>query len=545
MSLAVPTLAPAAPVAREANSLADLNWRVNLAALKVTQPGLSARLEGPVVRVTWTFGRDGALTAQDAAGQWWAGCSVPAAAATAMLRSFACSGTVACFLRPATAAAVRVALNKLRQNQALIAIVPELDVAHVMLHCESFADDVRAHRLWIVVGEDWDTQLAALLRENDGLPTPSQFVRLTDGNEELAEAMIAPAQRVFSEITQHRSAAIGELQTKAIASRGAACIVAPTHFRLWDDAGQTLANLATQLGWSHLDPDDPASASPLAMAHAAAACSAVIMPNVGRADLPNVVVTSTPWISWLTAPRIPAYSAAAPRDALLLADPVWQPLATAAGWPADRVHIATWPATVLPPTAKAGSLLILADVSPLDPPKEIVEMSSHRLLWEAIVDELVRDPFALGRSVLDYLNARMKRLTIDPQRLDQRRFIDQLIAPAYARGLAEVLRRNSLPLRVAGAGWDAIESLASVAAGPVVSREQFLQRVNDASAIVHAWPTDTIHPIDICGRPVLRPRTTRDAFLHEARTAVAGRGIVPRSAGPALSAELLVQLIAN
>jgi hypothetical protein len=463
----------------------------------------------------------------------------------AMLRSFACSGTVACFLRPATAAALRVALDKLRGNQAIVAIVPELDVAHVMLHCESLADDIRAHRLWIVAGEDWETQLSALLRENEGLPTPSQFVRLTDGNEELAEAMIAPAQRVFSEITQRRSVAIGELQTKAIASTSAACVVAPTHFRLWDDAGQTLANLAPQLGWSHLDPDDPASASPLAMARAVAGCSAVIMPNVGRADLPNVVAKSIAWISWLTTPRVPAFNAAAPRDALFVADPAWKPLATAAGWPAERLHVAMWPATASPPTAKAGPLLILADVSPLDPPKEIVEMSSHRLLWEAIADELVRDPFAPGRSVLDYLNARMKRLAIDPKQLDQRRFIDQLIAPAYARGLAEVLRRNNVPFRIAGAGWDAIESLAPIATGPICSREQFLQRVNDASALVHVWPTDTIHPIEVCGRPVVRPRTTRDAFLHDARTAAAGKGITPRPAGPALSADLLVQAITN
>ena len=172
-------------------------------------------------------------------------------------------------------------------------------------------------------------------------------------------------------------------------------------------------------------------------------------------------------------------------------------------------------------------------------------MSSHRMLWEAIADELVRDPFALGRSVLDYLNGRMKRLAIDPKQLDQRRFIDQLIAPAYARGLAEVLRRNNVPLRVAGAGWDEIESLAPIAMGPISAREQFLQRVSDAAALVHAWPTDTAHSIEACGRPVVRPHSTRDSFLPDARTAAAGKGIAPRSAGPALSAELLVQLLAN
>jgi hypothetical protein len=321
MPLAMPSLAPAAPVAREADSLADSNWRTNLAALTQAQPALAARLEGRSVRATWVFGRDGALTARDETGQWWAGCSVPAAGAQAMLRSFTCSGTAACFLRPPTAAAVRAALDKLRRNQAIVAIAADLDAVRVMLHCERFAEDIRAHRLWFVAGDDWEAQLAALLRANDGLPTPSQFVRLTDGNEELAEAMIAPAQRAFSEIAQQRAAAIGALQTKPASSPHGLCIVAPTHFRLWDDAGHALASVAAHLGGSHLDPDDPACAAPLALARAAAGCSAVVMPNAGRADLPNVIAMTTPWISWLTAPRIPAFSAAGPRDVLLVADP--------------------------------------------------------------------------------------------------------------------------------------------------------------------------------------------------------------------------------
>jgi hypothetical protein len=545
MPLAMPSLAPAAPVAREADSLADSNWRANRAALAETQPELAARLDGQRIDITWLFGRDGALTARDATGQWWAGCSVPAAAAHAMLRSFACSGTVACFLRPPTAAAVRVALDKLRRNQAIVAIAADLDAVRVMLHCEPFADDLRAHRLWFVAADDWEAQVTTLLRANDGLPTPSQFVRLTDGNEELAEALIAPAQRAFSEITQQRAAAIGAIQTKPAASSRGPCIVAPNHFRLWDDAGHALAILARQLGGSHLDPDDPACAAPLAMARAAAGCSAVIMPNVGRADLPNVVAMETPWISWLTAPRIPAFSAAGPRDVLLVADPAWQSLATTAGWPAQRVRVAAWPVMRPSSTTKTGPLLILADVPPLDPPKEIVEMSSHRLLWEAIADELVRDPFAVGRSALDYMHARMKRLTIDAKQLDQRRFIDQLIAPAYARGLAEILRRNNVPLRLAGAGWDAIESLGALAVGPISSREQFANALDEAAALVHVWPTDSAHPIDACGRPIVRPATTRDSFLHDARTAIAGRGIAPRSAGPALSAELLAELLGN
>ncbi len=542
MPLASPSLAPAAPVAHQADAAAEANWRANGAAFAVTQPALLSQLAGRSVNATWLYARDGSLTAQDPAGAWWGGCSVPAAAAGAMLKSLGGSGTVACFLRPPSAAAVRVALSRLRANQALIAIVPDLAAARIMLHCENFADDVRAHRLWLAIGADWEAQLAAILRDNEGLPTPTQFVRLTDGTEELAEAMIPPAQRVFGQIAQLRAAGIAQLQeTLAGHAPTHACVIAPTHFRLWNDAGHALAQLAGRSGWVHVDPDDPACAAPPAMARAACGIAAVIMPNTGRADLPNVVPIATPWITWMTGPRVPAFASAGPRDALLVTDPAWRDAALAAGWPAPRVTVATWPTAHRPPTTK-GPLLICMDLRPLDAPKEVVEMSSHRLLWDAVADELVRDPFALGSSIVDYLHARMKRLNIAA--LDQRRFIDDLIAPAYARGLAELLRRHGLPLRLAGEGWEAVEMLRPFAAGSVTTREAFQEAVASSAALVHAWPTTIGHPIDHAGRPVVYASRGRETFLRDARAAVAGKLAMPASSVAQLSAELLTRLIA-
>ncbi len=493
--------------------------------------------------MSWLFARDGALTARDAAGAWWADCSVPAAAAKLMLKSFGGSGTVACFLRPPSAAALRVALDRLRPNQAIVAIVPDVQAACVMLHCESFAADVRGDRLWLTIGDDWETALASLLRDHEGLPTPTQFVRLSDGTEELAEAMIAPAQRVLTEITHLRAATIGQLleRTTEVSPKDA-CVIAPSHFRLWDDAGHTLLQLAGQLGWTHLDPDDPACTSPLAMARAASRCGAVITPNTARADLPNVVAASTAWITWLTGPRVPAFAGAGPRDALIVADPTWRDTAIANGWPAARVHVATWPAAELPRAPK-GALLIAADIRPLDPPKEVVEMSSHRLLWEAITDELTRDPFALGPSILDYLHARMKRINIATNAIDQRRFIDDLIVPAYARGLAELLRQNGLPLRCVGEGWDAIEMLKPFARGPIATRERFAEAVAASAALVHVFPMSCAHPIAHQGRPVVYATGGRETFLRDARAAVAGKLASGLHSAPVLTAELLQRLL--
>ena len=493
--------------------------------------------------MTWCFGRDGAVTAHDGTGAWWAGCSVPAAAAKAMLRSFGGSGTVACFLRPPSAAAVRVALDRLRANQGIVAIVPDASSAWVILHCENFAADVRRHRLWLAIGDDWERQLTTLLRDHEGLPIPSQFVRLSDGTEELAEAMITPAQRIFSDVTHRRAGAIGQLlESATTVTSQSACVLAPSHFRLWDDAGYTLARFATHAGWTHVDPDDPACASPLAMARAASHCGALITPNTGRADLPNVVALTKPWITWATGPRVPAFVGAGPRDVLIVADPAWRDTAIANGWPASRVHVATWPSAELAPATK-GPLLILADVRPLDPPKEVVEMSSHRLLWDAIADELTRDPFALGSSILDYLHARMRRINIGTNAIDHCRFIDDLVVPAYARGVADLLRQNGLPLRCAGEGWDTIEMLKPSVTGVVMTRESFREAIAASAALVHVLPTACGHPIAHQGRPVIYATHGKESFLRDARAAAAGSLAIQTSPTPTLSAEFLRRLL--
>ncbi|HEV2294540.1 MAG TPA: hypothetical protein VGR35_11850 [Tepidisphaeraceae bacterium] len=544
MPLALSSPATVAPVTHEPDVAADANWRANVAALTGTQPALVPLLSQAPVDATWLYARDGTLTARSPGGAWWGGCSVPAAAAKAMLKSFVGAGTVACFLRPPSAAAVRVALDKLRPHQGLVVLVPDAAAMRVMLHCENFAADLRAHRLWLVTGADWEARLATLLRENDGLPTPTQFVRLNDGDEELAEAMIAPAQRVFSDITQHRATAIRQFHdARWTGTTAGACVIAPTHFRLWDDAGHTLARLAGELGWHHVDPDNPACASPLAMARAASACAAVIMPNTSRADLPNVVSIALPWITWVTSARVPAFAGAGPGDALIVADPAWRDAAIAGGWPGPRVHVATWPAAGTPAAKATGPLLICADLHPPNPPKEVVEMSSQRLLWEAISQELTGDPFVLGACIVDYLHTRMKRLNIAA--LDQRRFVDELIVPAYARGLADLLRRNGLPLRLVGAGWDAAQMFKPFATGPVTTREAFDEAIASAAALVHVSPITGGHPIHHAGRPVVCPSSGRDRFLRDARAALAGKLPLVRPLMPALTPALLARLVSE
>ena len=85
---------------------------------------------------SWIFARDGALTFMLANDRWWAGCSVPKQAARFMLKNMEVPGNVACFLAPTHAAQLRVALDKLESQQAIVAIVPDAQTLSVILHCD-------------------------------------------------------------------------------------------------------------------------------------------------------------------------------------------------------------------------------------------------------------------------------------------------------------------------------------------------------------------------------------------------------------------------
>src|SRR5690606_9168707 len=120
-----------------------VNERADQAALEHFQKNLSAlaRSQGELMDVsaemlsglTWLAGRDGALTAQDAAGSWVTGCSLPRRAAEAMLESMQSRRGAVCLVAPTHAAQVRGALARLDGSQAVLAIVPEATIAAFIL----------------------------------------------------------------------------------------------------------------------------------------------------------------------------------------------------------------------------------------------------------------------------------------------------------------------------------------------------------------------------------------------------------------------------
>ncbi len=525
---------------------AERNWRANLRALGGVQPRVAEAARGEVEGVEWVYGRDGALTAL-VEGKWWSGTSLPGRVAKSVLGAFVLQGGVACFLNPTHASQVRVVLGMLGPGQAVVVAVPDVRTLRLILHGEDFSGAIEGHRLWLCEGEGWAGQLEGIFEEHAGLPLPQQFVRLPGIEEDLVGRMIAEAEAVIGRRTKARGAmAAGLREKKRTKGAGVArvCVAAASQFRLWGDAGHVLTEVMGGGGAGvevvRVDTDDPASSSPLALAMAVSECDALVTVNLGRSDWPGVLGMDQGWVTWVVAPRVPAYQAEAKGDGLILADGAWVEMARAAGWPAERVRVGGWPGKRVG-TVEGGYIAIIVDTLELRPPARVEDMSSHRLLWEMIVEELGGNPFALGEDVERYLEERIERMGIEEEGFDRLMFVEKLILPAYQQGLARALAAEKWPVRLFGRGWGELAEFKECWGGVVESREAFEAAVAGAAAVVHVWPWGHAHPIDAVGRPVVRRRgQRRETFMREVKAAVGG---LCSHTSPSLSREGVMVLV--
>lgn len=529
---------------------AATNWAANLRVLKITQPALLESSQELPENLSWIFGRDGYLTARQDQ-RWWNGCSLPLRAARQMFAKMEVTGGVACFLNPQHAAQIRVALDRLEASKAIIVLLPDQSWLSVALRCDDFSAEIASHRLWFAVGADWESQLRQLLEANPGLPTPTQFIRPIVADSSVHDGLVAPAQTIFNAENARRTQQISALRERKQARKfNRIGVVAPSHFRLWDDAGAVLgaamsAPIEGKIPAALLDTDDPLRASTLALAELGAECDAIVAANIARCDLPPLLNETTPWITWVTNGRIPA-AASNSNDALLLVDPAKRQAALDAGWPSERIGVASWPALLIDqtelkvPVTFSSRLLMLCDTRPLDPPEKLREYSSHSLLWESITDEIRRNPFVVS-DVRQYLDDRRRGMQIDDGNFNAMLFINHLILPAYAQSICRILLDAELAVQCWGRGWNELEEFRPHAGGAVTSRPQMLDLIEQSAALLHPWPTG-VHPIDSAPRPVLRAQGGREKFVSTARAALAGKCSPPTMIANPLRLEQVLKI---
>ena len=514
-----------------ASRLVERNWTANIVSLAVSQPHLLSVAGELPSDFEWVVARDGSVTALTVDGSWWAGCSVPRLAAKALLKTLERSPLVSAYLSPANAELIHAARERMGPEPAMIAIVPEVETFRMLLATGDFAADIKGHRLWFVVGQEWADELQQLLLQYPGLPPAGRFIRtkLTDGS--ITEPMIAAAQHVFSLIATQRTVELAALSRRPVREGRElerVLLIAPSRYRLWDcgsDAIDEIENEIVRGGRDVLrfDSDDPISASPLSLALAAQECDAIIAANVFRADAASLVATEKPWITWCTRLPIPAVECDV--DRIIVADQSLASAALAAGWtnaavkrgaPAKRPRscVSTIP----------QHLAILADLSTVTIPSMIEDLSSHRLLWEQIESEIHDDPFVVGDDPVGYLMHLGGQIGITVDEIDVRSFVDGLITPLWQREIVSRLAASGIPMAIYGHGWAQETLLTKHARGPIGDHAAFEDARDRSTALLHVWPGVANHPISLSGHRVVHNTKSWKGLLNAVRAALQSNG---------------------
>ena len=516
-----------------AAAVADRAWVQNHDAIASSQPAVAASLAAvELPELEWVFARDGALSAIESTGQWWAGCSIPLLAGRTLLKTLDTGPAGSCFLSPDHAGLVVAARERLNACTPIFVIQPDAQIARMILSCADFAFEIHRHRLWFFTGPDWAEQLRNVFATHPGLATPMQFIRTRLSAEDVIAPLIACAQDVFSQVLSDRIAQISELIAQTVSrDMGRMLLIGRSEFRLWEQGTAELlhqlqnhaGNKTDRSSVLFFDTDDPMNSAPIALLRATRECGMIVSANIARADSNQVLPREIPWISWITTASAPLFTTAGPRDALILADPAWRIIARQAGWPDDRVKICGWSVKDSPMSGNRTfkQLALIVDTACIEIPAAIAQFSSHRLLWELIEEEL-RDNPLIVENADDYLADRASQLNIARESLDRRAFVFELIFPAYQQGLARMVSQAGLPLSIWGKRWNEITEFNALSRGPVWNRAALTSAIAESTALIYCWPERAAHPIELTGRPVVhRSGTNRAQFLQNAERTLA------------------------
>lgn len=458
----------------------------------------------------WVVARDGSRTARSRTTQTlWGGCSVPHRSAQMMLRSLSLQGRLACLLLPTHPYQVSVCLEKMPSEHGLIVILhSEQELGFYHTCCNFLSDN---HRLFFA----WDpVSLDQIFTQNPGLPVPQQFIRLPVSDPSSCEKTIGWCQQVFSQINQVQTRRLEQAHARLPQRGGNLLTLFSGQFRLWNDADQRLVDVFTD---SILDLDDVRQCASAYIAERASYACGLLTANIGRTSQPSLVRPDLPWICWITVGSIPDYAASSSRDGLVVMDPIWLTRAYAAGWPKDRVAVGR----PKPLAHEGGDRLVLVyDLPKLIPPAEVVEYSSWRVVWDAIVKDLSCHPHRLDGDVTGYLERARRHFGVPEKDFPVQWFIREALEPAYVLGMARWLIQQSVPLIVHGKGWERVDEIKAFWKGPIENRSSLDRVLTTCGALVDIFLSE-MHLSRYLGVPVLKTiGQTPQRILQEVRRLV-------------------------
>jgi len=441
-------------------------------------------------------------------------------AANCIAKSLEITAQVSCLLDPQHAQMIRAVLEKLEDSKSLIVVIPDDLTSRIILGCADFSGPIGSHKMILVHGYDWAKQLDRLFDLRPGLPLPSQFVKLNALGGARFEELKSLAEKSLSNAATRRNHVTSLVRSQAEQPgnrQQSMCILGRSAWNIFDDAACHLLNLGiADNSVSVIDLADPVQTSTLALLTACQNADVLVAADWYRADQPGVIPERIAMITFASKLRVAQFDPTT-RNRLIAADCEIARCAIQSGWPAACVQIACEaPLTHQASEYHPKQVILMFDLPDLAPPKAISEVSTRKLVWDRVREEISADPFAARGAPVTYLTKLFGKLnvTAEPEVIDV--MLNRLVHPQLAIATAAKLQDRVKNFSIRGRGWDRVEGVAAVWKGAIQTTANFVAATERASVLLDVWPGLASHRARRCGLPLVAVWGSGSASIFEA-----------------------------
>lgn len=463
----------------------------NLEALRTVQPALAERLAGidlSALHPTPARTRDGGTSYQirrpDGTIGWFGRTSIPSVRAAALLEQFDAGQGNVLLAGIGEGSEALGLLRSLGRHRAVFAWEPEAPALRLMLGLHDCAEPLRQERLVLLACplEGLQTTMAAWLSDHPGHLCPARILMWPWQSLADLTPCRQAVEAALGETERQRSQQLAETRQRLVAARhdrrapGASPAVALIGLHAGEETcslTDALMEGAGTLAWPCADVSIrlPSDVHPLARSRKLESSNrspdCAILLNVTRHEVQDILPPQVPAVSWLGPPAI--------LDASLPERLGAEPAVVTSSHLAGRVIGSGVPArqvSVLPPPCRVvasdevlaaprdRSVLLLADLHPLEPAAYGFHLPTQAQIWRAAVDLLQGrlDTFTtgdVGRLLTDAESRAGVRLDDNTARAAMGAVLSTHVANTLLRQhLARQLAAQQVRVCACGSGWE-------------------------------------------------------------------------------------------
>ena len=531
-------------------------WETNLPILRVRQPAIAERLSR--VESSWTVGealdREPTLFRERADGEieWLDHTRVPARRAAGVLANVQPSDRNMLLSGLGTGCEIDGLLRRLASHQALFVCFDDPTALRGVLNARTFTVDLACGRLHFVDRASVEAELDAILALHAGLLPPTSMLPLPTTPPERIQELSTIMQAISERVVARRAAAASPFAAERAPLRDSGTpaigVIALRHDPTDHDLARALAEEARALGWPAAAAvlQGPLDCDPLAHRLTLAEARPTILLGINHAPPPYATGRRA---IWHVDPSVNTAVSGDQGTLNLAAAAALQDRLVSGGAASELIRLLPLGAPMALLNRAALPLdprvvAVLGDYLPLDAEALGIRQPTHKQIWEALSQIVVREvngPRIFDSRTLLAQAEQAASLRVDDNAIRSRllELANAVLIPGWVlRTIVQQLLGDSLRISALGKGWETCDFLPRVpncAPSTSISQIGATPRVAVAVAptptlsVTSLWAAAAGWPLLIWGRAADVRRSTEPVLSepHHLRSFETPRGLAP------------------